>query len=381
MAVFEFQGEIRDLIIKNLNDGYLATGRYAPDERAVSPQGVMSMAVAGTAAGTTTLSSVLAPTLYMATANPASLMPIGAGVGDAVMGAGGIVGHAPFIPVAASMPVLAPLMAVLVLNTAMTMQQFRQVNEKLDSIKRALDAAAARTEATHVGELVAASKVVDEINEQYEQAGSFSVDMLVRLAIAERDVRRLAERYSYLVKSQEFTDINDVADVQQLNYDAHSAILASFLDLRIAHLRVGVDLQDHPASMTIATRRLKATVEGNITLWEFLLHRSEDMRKAMENVREHFDDQNWVAKHLPGFAGGKGHSQALKLSAMKDGYVAILESEKAIMEGFSALIQSSKETLNQLEAPATDAENSPTLVCWDDENGKHSFATDAIKIN
>lgn len=381
VAVFEFQGKIRDLTLKGLNEAYLSTGRYVPDERAVSPQGMMSLITAGTAAGTTGISAALAPTLFVATANPATLMHIGVGFGDAVMGAGGIVAHAPFIPVAASLPVLAPLMAVQVLSTAMTMQQFQQVNAKLDSIKKTLDEVIARTEATHVGELITASKTVDEIAEQFDETGSFSLDMIVRLAISERDVRRLAERYSYLVHAQRLTDIEDVTGVQQMNYDAHSALLASFLGLRIAHLRVGINLQDDPNAVASANRRLKTTVESSIELWKKLLRRSELMRTAIEELQEHFNDQPWLQKHIPEFVGGKGHAQAQKISALKDGYVAMLEDEKSIMEGFYSLIQSSKDMLEQLEAPAADKGDFPALVYWDDENGRHSFTTASLEIS
>lgn len=69
IAVFEFQGQLRDLVVNSLQKGYLTTGRYLPDERAVSSQGVMSMAVAGTAVGSTAWSAAIAPTLYVATAN------------------------------------------------------------------------------------------------------------------------------------------------------------------------------------------------------------------------------------------------------------------------------------------------------------------------
>lgn len=381
VAVYEFQGKTRDLLLKSLNEAYLSTGRYAPDEHAVSPQGMMSLITAGTAAGATSVSATLAPTLFVATANPATLMHIGAGLSTAVLGSGGIVAHAPFIPVAATLPVLAPLMAVHVLTVAMTMQQFQQVNKKLDSIKKTLDEVIARTEATHVGELITASKSIDEIAEQFAETGSFSLDMTVRLAIAERDVRRLAERYSYLVNSQKLADVEDVTDVRQLNYDAHSALLASFLGLRIAQLRVGINMQDNPAAAVSAHRRLKDTIANGITLWETLLHRSEQMRIEIGEIQEHFNDQPWLQKHIPEFVGGRGHAQAQRISALKDGYVAMLEDEKAIMEGFYSLIQSSKDMLTQLENPRTDSANAPALVYWDDENGRHSFTTDTFKIS
>ncbi len=86
----------------------------------------------------------MAGTALGATANLATLMAIKGGVGTAVMGATGIVRHAPFIPVVSSLPVVAPILAVQALNTAMMMQQFERVDRQLDLIKNQLDRLMAR---------------------------------------------------------------------------------------------------------------------------------------------------------------------------------------------------------------------------------------------
>lgn len=208
LAVFEFQGQLRDLIVSGLRDSYLATGSYVPDAKAVSSQGAMSIAVVGAAAGATALSASFSSSLFMATANPATLMTLGSGVGSAVMGAGGIVAQAPFIAVPSSLPVVAPILAIHALSTAVMMQQFKQVDQKLDLIKHTLDRAIARIEATHAGELLAASWVVDEVYRQYDLEGAFSNDMIVRLALAERDVRVLASRFRQLVEAQGATNVD-----------------------------------------------------------------------------------------------------------------------------------------------------------------------------
>src|SRR5690554_2175316 len=91
LAVFEFQGKLRELMIDSLHKNHLATGSYVPDAKVVSSQGAMSLAVAGAAGGATAMSAAFSSTLFMATANPATLMTVGSGVGSAVMGASGIV--------------------------------------------------------------------------------------------------------------------------------------------------------------------------------------------------------------------------------------------------------------------------------------------------
>lgn len=159
-------------MVSSLRNGYLATGGYIEDANALSLQCVLSMAVAAAASGATGLSAALSSTLYMATADPSTLMKLGRGVGGAVMGVNGVVAHAAFIPVASSLPVVAPLMAVQALTTAVILQQFQQANRKLDVIKSNLGRVIARSEATYTAELLAASGIVDEVYRQYEQAGS-----------------------------------------------------------------------------------------------------------------------------------------------------------------------------------------------------------------
>ena len=115
-----------------MHEAYLTTGNYAPDARAVAPQGAMAAAFAGSAVAGTGLSAQFSSSLFMATANPATLMQLknGSGYLAAVMGPNGIVRQAPFIPIASSLPTVLPLAALQTLNTAMMMQQFQQVDRK-----------------------------------------------------------------------------------------------------------------------------------------------------------------------------------------------------------------------------------------------------------
>jgi hypothetical protein len=380
IAVFEFQGRLRDLMVSNLKTGYLTTGNYLDDGRAISSHGVLSMVAAGSAAGGTALSASVSSSLFMATANPASLMAIGNGVGSAVMGAGGIVAQAPFIAVASSLPIVAPLMAMQALNAVIMLQQFNKMDRNLDAIKGALDTAIARAEATHAGELAAASIVVDEVYRQYNDAGAFSNDMLIRLALAEHDVRRLTERFRYLVGAHQVDNIDSIEDVQRANYDAHSAMLASFLDVRIAYLRVCVDMQENPKSLPSSMEHLTAKIRDGVDFWKHLLKRSESISEAIRDREKQMSDMTWVQKSMPGFAGGKGAAAGRNLAALKEAYVATLQSEMTIMKGFDSLIQATQDTLVSLENPKSAIESAPTMVYWQDETGEHSFATEQVTL-
>lgn len=377
LAVFEFQGNLRDLVVSGLLEGYLTTGNYVSDAKSVSPQGAMSLAVAGAATGATALSAAFSSTLFMATADPATLMALGHGVGSAVMGAGGIVRQAPFIPVASPLPIVAPILAIQALNTAVMMRQFKQVDRKLDTIKSTLDRAIARIEATHAGELLAASRIVDDVYSQYSLEGSFSNDMLVRLALAERDVRALAARFRQLVDARGVTNVDDLVQVQQANYDAHSSMLASFVELRISYLRVCVDMQENPKSVSSSMERLKAVIDDGIVFWQQLQDRSRALKKEIHELEEKLKDMNWAARNFP---GGEGAVLEKELAKHNAAYTSTMESERDIMRDFHSLIEAAQATRKALDAPAAEA-TSPTLVYWKDETGEHSFVTEQKLIS
>lgn len=379
LAVFEFQGALRDSIVTGLRDGFFANGNYLPEAKAVSSQGAISLALAGTSLGATGISAAYSSKLYMATANPATLMKIGDGVSTAVMGSTGIVRHAPFVAVSSALPVVAPILAMQALSTAVMMQQFKQVDQKLDAIKTTLDKAIARIEATHAGQLLAASWVVDDIYEQYELEGSFSQDMLVRLALAERDIKALAARFRQLVEARLGIPIHDLDEVQQTNYDAHSAMLASFVDLRISYLRVCVNMQENPKSVGAAMESLKTAIDDGIVFWQQLQDRSSSLKSGIQKLEEKLEDMNWASRRIPGVGASAVERER---DALKDAYTTTIESEKEIMRDFHSLIDSAQATRDALDAPAaTSSFSSPTLVYWRDETGEHSFVTEQNLIS
>lgn len=376
IALFEFQGLLREQMVSSLRNSYLATGSYVTGAKAISSQGALSMAVAGAATGATALSAALSSTLYMATADPSTLMKLGEGVGSAVMGATGIAGQAPFMAVASSLPIVGPILAIQALSTAVMLNQFQKVDRKLDDIKSALDKAVVRSEVTQIAKLLTASSILDEVYQQYEQAGSFSSDMLIRLALVEHDVRSLSERFRSLVATHESTQVQDI-DANLANADANSAMLASFLDLRIAYLRVCVDMQENPKSVESSVGQLKGKLGAESDFWQELLNRSDRFAEAKARCEAELENMNGVQRTLSGL---QRSSIEKKLRVAEVAYTVTLESEKAIMKGFDSLIGSATEVLSALENPMASPGSSPILVYWKDETGEHSFSTDSPEI-
>ncbi|GHU18153.1 hypothetical protein FACS1894163_09850 [Spirochaetia bacterium] len=124
VTLLSFDGKIRDQIIEQFNMNYLTTGNHIQNGGKSSTKSILTLIASGT--GSVGLSGVASGQLFMATANPATLMSIGNGIGSAVMGAGGIVAQAPFIPLAgALMPVVAPLIAFQIISTMTIMKEYK----------------------------------------------------------------------------------------------------------------------------------------------------------------------------------------------------------------------------------------------------------------
>ncbi|MCI6585055.1 MAG: hypothetical protein MSC45_08330 [Mobiluncus sp.] len=380
VAIVEFQGQLREQLVESLNRNLVLTGKYASDAKAISPQTMESALVAGTGAGLSALSAMVAPTLYVATANPATLMHFGGGLGSAVMGSGGIVAQAPFIPVAATLPAVLPVLAMQTLTTAVILKQFSRLDKKIDLVKKKVEEVIARTEATHVGELISAAKIVDEVYRQYEISGEFSRDMLIRAALAEHDVNRLYERYRLLVEGRDDGNFRDENDIQQANFDVHSAMLSSFLRLRLGFLRMCIDMQENPRTVKESVENIKQTLRSDRDFWEMMLSRSEKIRESMTELEKKLGDMHVVEKIMPGFNGDHAEKEK-KLKLLKDAYVSTLQSEKNLAQGFTSLIDSAKKTLQVLDRPELESKNAPKLLYWKDETGAHSITTNELDIS
>ncbi|KAB1658877.1 hypothetical protein [Pseudoclavibacter sp. CFCC 11306] len=369
LAVYEFQGKLRDLVVSGLQESFLNTGEYSAGAKRVSPQAAKSIAVAGVAGSVAALASGFSSRLFMATADPSTLMQVHGGFGSAVIGANGIAAQAPFLPVSAVLPTVAPLLAVQALQTVVIMQEFKRIDQKLDRIKGTLDRVLARIEATHVGSLLASSVIVDELYGQHELEGSFSRDMLMRLAFAERDVRALSARFRQLVRGRAITEVEDLAVVKQANYDAHSAMLSSFLELRIAYLRVCVDLQENPKSVASALDALRRQIDDDLELWQSLLDRSRVLKGLIDARKEELKERGSLGRVFSG-------AERKELEKFQDAYAETTESEREIMVDFHSFVEAAKETRKAMDQePGDDRTEHPTLVYWEDETGEHSFVS------
>jgi len=359
LVISKFEGEIQQRILDKLNTEYFSTGKYVKDQMSVSPKVLSSLMLSSSVVGTG-ISSAISPQLFIATANPKNLMSLGMlSKGSAVIGEGGkIIKQAGFVPVPGAIPVVAPLMAVNALTSVAMLQQFSVVNEKLFTIQTSINKVLARQEATSIAELFTAVHMIDEIYSQYGQMGLFSADMLVRLALMERDIAILSRRYRLL---EELT-MDDASKDSFDNQDAYCAILTSFLNLRVKYLRTCVDVQENPQFVRQSKEGFSEVLKDSINLWDKLLNKSEKMKAHIEALTAQVETENVFEKITK--------SQKKELSRKKDAYTSVMEKERVILQDFHKLIDLAKQM-----SESSNEHKSPTIIYWNDVNGEHCFTT------
>ena len=359
-------GRTRDALIASLTNSLAATGKYTPDARAVSPQVLGSTASTATAVASTAASAAIAPTLFMATANPATLMQLGSGVGSAVMGAGGIVAQAPFIPVAASLPVVAPLALMGVVNTAVTMRQFQAVNAKLDTLANTLTDLLARADITQIAGLIAASKTLGDITEEYGELGHFTPAMIARFAVAEQALAAVARRQELLLLSAERRALDPETDIEDVIRDVNAAGLAYITEVQVHALHLALALQESPALVTKRTQQLTECIDKTNERWSTLKNLSEGVKAKITEYEEEDQKKSRFSR------------QTHDLSALKERREKILENEKALIDEHGTKLEAFKELSQSLREQQ---ESHATLVYWRDEAGEHSFLTEQLSID
>lgn len=245
---------------------------------------------------------------FMATANPATLMGIGNGVGSAVMGTSGIVGQAPFISIAgAVMPVLAPLIAFQAISTIMIIAQFKGIHERLDHIEKSISRVIQRSEATFIGEILSASNRIEELEIKFQACNNFTPEMIIRLALIEDKVNPIFERYKFLYQTQEIEKHTTIEDLKFKQNDAYFAVVLSILDLRIDLLRVKLSIQENAGYMKHSAEKLIEKASYYKDLWTEIGANPELIKGegVAEELRETVEGMNFWEKNMPGWFFGR----------------------------------------------------------------------------
>ena len=209
-------------------------------------------------AGSTAASSLFAGNVFLATANPATLMTIGAGVGSAVMGPAGIIAQAPFVAASSALiPVVAPVMLFMTVSSMMIGARLDRMQRALGALSDGLERVRHLMEAEDYARFESAAEQLDEIGSQFEHSQRFTDGMKIGLVLAKRDVNRLRRKFGHLA----MREIGSEHDAKVAVSDINLFVLSILTDLRADALRLELTLQDDPhyaeRRQTVLRRRVE----------------------------------------------------------------------------------------------------------------------------
>ena len=194
-------------------------------------------------AGSTAASSLFAGNVFLATANPATLMTIGAGVGSAVMGPAGIIRQAPFVAASSALiPVVAPVMLFMTVSSMMVGARLDRVQRALGALSESLARVRHLMEAEDYARFESAAEQLDEIGSQFEHGQRFTDGMKIELVSARGEVKWLRRKFGHLA----VREIGSEHDAKVAVSDINLFVLSSLTDLRADALRLQLTLQDDP---------------------------------------------------------------------------------------------------------------------------------------
>ena len=223
-------------------------------------------------AGSTAASSLLAGNVFLATANPATLMTIGTGVGSAVMGPTGIVTHAPFIAASSALtPVVAPVMLFTTVSSVMMCARLDRVQRTLGRLSEAVERVRRLLDAEDYGRFEAAAERIDEIRSEFEHCRRFAGDVPDKLARVDHDVGVLRSKYGRLMTR----NVHSEDDARSAVSDLDRFFLASLYDVQIDVLQLYLALQNDPDVVQFRRSRLGDKIERY----------GEDFRQLLEDDR------------------------------------------------------------------------------------------------
>ncbi|AEF80597.1 hypothetical protein [Leadbettera azotonutricia] len=371
VALLTFEGNIRDQIIEKLNGNLFTKGSYIENGGKISSKNILSMI--GIGAGSLGASTVASTQLFMATANPATLMTIGNGVGSAVMEAGRIVAQAPFIAATgAVIPVIAPLIAFQAISTIAIMSEFATINKKLDDIKAVIDRSIQRNEATEIGTIISAFNRLKDIEDQFSNSNQFTNEMLIRLYLLENSINPIFERYKYLYSSQKINETTTSDDLKFKKMDAYFAIMSSMLDMRIDLLRLKVTIQEDPSYMSESAIRFSEKIAFYNKLWGEIKDNSEEIKDISTKMSDTINQMSWWQKNFS-ILGRREEREDLEKKSAEFGRES---------ENFKTMLNDDIKKAQELsdDMKKNLKSSKMNLIYWKDENGEHSYYTDDLLI-
>ncbi len=246
-------------------------------------------------AGSTVVSSLFAGNLFLATANPATLMKIGEGLSTAVVGpTGKIIAQAPFIPAGgAIIPVVAPVMFFMTVSSMMMSIRFDQIQASLDHLATAVEQLIVREVAGDYGIIRSAMERLRDISAEFEESRRFTQEMRIRMALVEKDVNILRHKYDILSTRS----VDAVLGADLAVSDINLFTICSLADIQVDRLRLKLALQENPDDVSRSFKTLVLKTDLYRRSFTDLLE--NDSVKEYENkLKDSVNKMNWWARNI-----------------------------------------------------------------------------------
>ena len=251
--------------------------------------GVLSPAflpIAG--AGSAMASSLFAGNVFLATANPAALMQIGAGVGSAVMGPAGVIAQAPFIAAGgAIIPVVAPILLFTAISAMVISARLEQLQRALQELTSLVGQLLAQELAEDCAILASAMERLQDISGEFDGCGRFTEENRIRLALAERELNVLHHKYTILSE----LEVHDRLAAELAVPRTKLLAMSSAADIQADRLRLRLALQDNPDEVNRRLPMLEVKIDRYEEALRFLSEnnpvkqRQKDLQNDVDNMR------------------------------------------------------------------------------------------------
>ena len=289
LGVIDFGTDLSRVLRRQIDKNILARGEPF---RSGGILDTACLPIAG--AGAAATSALLAGNVFLATANPATLMQIGTGVGSAVMGPAGIVAQAPFVAASgAILPVVVPVMLFTTLSSMMTCARLDQIQGSLDQLAKVVEQLLVRHTADDYAALASALGRLRDVSEEFDGCRRFTDDMRTRLALAERDLNVLRQKYAFLLKRPVGSELE--ANLALSDIELFTA--ASLADIQIDYLRSKLALQDNPDDAYRRFSALNSRINDYEKSFRELLE-NDAIEEYREDLQNSVDGMGWWKRNV-----------------------------------------------------------------------------------
>ena len=300
--------------------------------------------------------SLLAGNVFLATANPATLMTIGTGVGSAVMGPTGIVATAPFVAATGALiPVVAPLMLFTTVSSVIIGARLDRMQKTLGRLFEVVEDVRRLMDAEDYARFESAAEQIEEIRSEFEHGQRFAADVKIKLALVKRDVKHLRQKYGYLLRG----DINSEDNARSAVSDLSRFYLASLLDIQVDLLRLYLALQDDPDFAEYRQSRLREKIERYCTDFRDILD-DDRIGAYHRKLKEELAGSKW--SRLPaGWRPPFGSELAKRIWNVR-----------AIRKDFNSIQVRIKRWTDEYES-ATDESREKSIVIYREPDGERAL--------